>query len=132
MLDPTDAQLSALACDPDQATVVMLNLMRFHTRSRDGDGSGWDAYLRYSQGVMPLIKARGGTVIWAGKSTGVAIGGFDEDVDYVALVEYPSRRAFVEMMRSAEYAAINHHRLNGCARHVILAVSPTYARRASA
>jgi len=132
MLDPTDAQLSALACDPDQATVVMLNLMRFHTRSRDGDGSGWDAYLRYSQGVMPLIKARGGTVIWAGKSTGVAIGGFDEDVDYVALVEYPSRRAFVEMMRSVEYAAINHHRLNGCARHVILVVSPTYARRASA
>lgn len=28
------------------APVVMLNLMRFHARSRDGDGSGWDAYLR--------------------------------------------------------------------------------------
>jgi len=26
--------------------VVMVNLMRFRERSLDGDGSGWDAYLR--------------------------------------------------------------------------------------
>ncbi|MGY3456302.1 hypothetical protein ACVWW5_001752 [Bradyrhizobium sp. LM3.4] len=40
------------------APVVMLNLMRFHERSRDGDGSGWDAYLRYSAVTVPMIKAR--------------------------------------------------------------------------
>jgi hypothetical protein len=33
--------------DP-KAPVVMVNLMRFRERSLDGDGSGWDAYLRYS------------------------------------------------------------------------------------
>ena len=37
--------LKALELD---VPVVMLNLMRFHERSLDGDGSGWDAYLRYS------------------------------------------------------------------------------------
>ena len=31
-----------------QGPIVMVNLMRFHARSLDGDGSGWDAYLRYS------------------------------------------------------------------------------------
>ena len=31
-----------------EAPVVMVNLMRFRARSLDGDGSGWDAYLRYS------------------------------------------------------------------------------------
>ena len=31
-----------------QGPVVMVNLMRFRARSLDGDGSGWDAYLRYS------------------------------------------------------------------------------------
>ena len=31
-----------------QGPIVMMNLMRFHERSLDGDGSGWDAYLRYS------------------------------------------------------------------------------------
>jgi hypothetical protein len=29
-----------------RAPVVMMNLMRFRERSLDGDGSGWDAYLR--------------------------------------------------------------------------------------
>jgi uncharacterized protein (DUF1330 family) len=130
-LDPTAAQLAALAADAETGPVVMLNLMRFRQRSADGDGSGWDAYLRYSRGVMPLIKARGGTIVWAGNATGVAIGAAADGVDYVALVQYPSRRDFVEMMRSADYAAVNRHRLNGCARHVILAVSPTYAKLAA-
>jgi hypothetical protein len=31
-----------------QGPIVMVNRMWFHDRSRDGDGSGWDAYLRYS------------------------------------------------------------------------------------
>ena len=39
------------------APVVMLNLMRFHDRSRDGDGSGWDAYLRYSAITVPNMNA---------------------------------------------------------------------------
>ena len=44
-----------------QGPIVMVNLMRFFERSRDGDGSGWDAYLRYSALTVPMIKARGGT-----------------------------------------------------------------------
>jgi hypothetical protein len=46
-----------------QGPVVMVNLMRFRERSLDGDGSGWDAYLRYSALTVPMIKARGGTVV---------------------------------------------------------------------
>ena len=38
-----------------QEPVVMVNLMRFHDRSLDGDGSGWDAYLRYSALTLSLI-----------------------------------------------------------------------------
>jgi hypothetical protein len=49
-----------------QGPVVMVNLMRFYQRSRDGDGSGWDAYLRYSALTVPMIKARGGTLLWTG------------------------------------------------------------------
>ena len=47
-----------------QGPVVMVNLMRFRERSLDGDGSGWDAYLRYSALTVPMIKARGGTLLW--------------------------------------------------------------------
>ena len=35
--------------------------MRFRARSLDGNGSGWDAYLRYSKLTIKLIKAEGGT-----------------------------------------------------------------------
>ncbi|MEC7915539.1 MAG: DUF1330 domain-containing protein, partial [Actinomycetota bacterium] len=35
--------------------VVMLNLMKFRDQSLDGDGSGWDAYQRYSRGVIGLL-----------------------------------------------------------------------------
>jgi hypothetical protein len=84
-----DAALSAL---PDDAPVVMLNLMRFRETSRDGNGSGWDAYLRYSKLTIGLIKAQGGTIIWTGDAEAVALGVPDAHRwDYVALVRYPSR-----------------------------------------
>ena len=54
--------------------VVMVNLMRFRERSLDGDGSGWDAYLRYSALTVPMIKARGGTLLWTGDAKAVALG----------------------------------------------------------
>lgn len=59
--------------DPD-APVVMLNLMKFQAKSLDGHGSGWDAYLRYSAPTVPLLKARGGTILWAGHVRAVALG----------------------------------------------------------
>lgn len=114
---------------PDEGPVVMVNLVRFKDRSADGDGSGWDAYLRYSNLTMPLIKARGGTVIWAGKGEGLAYG--DPGApgwDYVVLVRYPSRAAFLDMTTSPEYAAANVHRENGVEDHVIIASTQTYSK----
>ncbi|MFI5029997.1 MAG: hypothetical protein ACHQPH_04770 [Reyranellales bacterium] len=91
-----DTALNAL---PDDAPVVMLNLMRFRERSLDGNGSGWDAYLRYSQLTIKLIKVRGGTIIWTGDAEAVALGVPEAHRwDYVALVRYPSRAAFLDMM----------------------------------
>src|SRR3954463_10911715 len=89
----------------DQAApLVMLNLMRFRERSLDGDGSGWDAYLRYSALTVPMIKARGGTLLWTGNPLAVALGAEEgHRWDYAALVYYPSLAAFTDMMTSAEY-----------------------------
>ena len=86
---------------PDTGPVVMVNLVRFHARARDGDGSGWDAYLRYSRLFMPLLKACGGTILWSGKAEGLAYGALDgPGWDYVVLVQYPSRAAFLETVTS--------------------------------
>src|SRR3954468_7963545 len=115
--------------DPS-APVVMLNLMRFHARSRDGDGSGWDAYLRYSAITVPMIKARGGTLLWTGQAKAVALGTqAGNQWDYVALVYYPSVAAFIDMMTSPDYQTLSDpHRRNGCAEHVIIATSEAYSK----
>ena len=118
---------ATLAALPDDTPVTMLNLMRFRERSLDGKGSSWDAYLRYSAFTIRLIKARGGTIVWAGNAEAVALGEPDRHRwDYVALVRYPSRAAFLDMMKSPEYAPANVERENGCADHAIVAVRETY------
>ncbi len=107
----------------------MLNLMRFRERSLDGHGSGWDAYLRYSALAIKQIKARGGTIIWTGNAEAVALGAADRHRwDYAALVQYPSRAAFLDMMASPQYAAANAERENGCIEHLILAMRETYRK----
>ncbi len=105
-----------------QGPIVMVNLMRFHERSLDGDGSGWDAYLRYSALTVPMIKARGGTLLWTGDAKAVALGPQDGNQwDYLALVYYPDVAAFIDMMTSADYENLSDpHRRNGCAEHVII------------
>ncbi|EHR05449.1 DUF1330 domain-containing protein [Bradyrhizobium sp. WSM471] len=112
------------------APVVMLNLMRFHARSGDGDGSGWDAYLRYSAVTVPMIKARGGTLLWTGDAKAVALGPQQgNNWDFVALVHYPTVAAFVDMMTSEAYERdADPHRRNACAEHVIVATEQAYSK----
>ena len=113
-----------------QGPIVMVNLMRFRERSLDGDGSGWDAYLRYSALTVPMIKARGGTLLWTGEAKAVALGPqAGNQWDYVALVYYPSVAAFIDMMTSADYENLcDPHRRNGCAEHVIIATTEAYSK----
>lgn len=115
--------------DP-RVPVVMVNLMRFRERSLDGDGSGWDAYLRYSALTVPMIKARGGTLLWTGDAKAVALGEAEANRwDYLALVYYPDVAAFIDMMTSNDYETrCDPHRINGCADHVIIATREAYSK----
>jgi uncharacterized protein (DUF1330 family) len=113
-----------------QGPIVMVNLMRFYDRSLDDDGSGWDAYLRYSALTVPMIKARGGTLLWTGDAQTVALGRQDGNAwDYLALVYYPSVAAFIDMMTSDDYETrCDPHRRNGCAEHVIICTKEAYSK----
>lgn len=125
---PTEDQLRMLREHPDDVPVVMLNLMKFKEHSDDGDGSGWDAYLRYSKAASPLIKEQGGRIIWTANIEQIALGGMEGEWDMAALVEYPNRAAFLNMFASDAYKAASVHRLNALERHVILAGKEMYRR----
>ena len=117
------------AMKPDEP-VVMANLMKFRARSLDGDGSGWDAYLRYSALTVPMIKARGGTLLWTGDARAVALGvEQDNQWDYLALVYYPTVSDFIDMMTSGDYETkCDPHRTSGCEKHVIIATKEAYSK----
>jgi uncharacterized protein (DUF1330 family) len=121
--------IDELAKPPDEGPVEMLNLMRFRAKALSGKGTGEEAYLRYSALAIKQIKAQGGTIIWTGEPETVALGLAEQNAwDYVALVQYPSRAAFIAMMTSPEYAPANAERLDGCAKHTIIAVRETYRK----
>jgi uncharacterized protein (DUF1330 family) len=117
---PREINAGLIAALPDSGPVVMVNMLRLRDRA---------AYKRYSELTMPLIKARGGTVIWAGDGEAVAYGDATADRwDYVVLVRYPSRAAFLDMVESPEYAAANVHREQAVEKHAILASRETYSK----
>lgn len=127
---PKELNSELLRSLPDAGSVVMVNLVKFKLHSDDGNGSGQDAYERYSRAVVPpLLHGVGGMVLWSGRAEGAAFG--DPDAiywDHVVLVWYPSRRAFLDMVTSREYAEANVHRENGVAGHIILATTETYSK----
>jgi uncharacterized protein (DUF1330 family) len=129
-----DLRLDVLRELKDDAPVAMLNLVRLRPESADGNGSGWAAYLRYSALVTPMIKARGGTILWAGDAETVVVGDPSGNVwDFAVLVQYPSRAAFIDMMTSPDYEMLaNPHRTNGVADHVIIATRETYSKLGAA
>jgi len=121
----SDFELEALRSHPDAGPVVMLNLLKFRPRSRDGNGTGMEAYTRYANVAQRLVEARGGRVVWVGFVDHPALhqGGGDVEWDAAQLVQYPSRAAFVDMVTAPEYLAANEHRKNGVEKHVILATT---------
>ena len=59
---------------------------------------------------IQLIEKHGGRAVWLGQVSATLIAPEGEDWDTAALIEYPSREAFVAMATSVEYQAVEHHR----------------------
>ena len=115
-LYPTQAQIEALLADPSDAPVVMLNLLRFKP---DGEA----AYRRYATAMRKIVEGRGGRFVWSGRVTAQVVGGGGEGFEVVGLVEYPSRKVFVEIATSREVAEIGAHRTEGLEGQWLLATA---------
>ena len=114
-----------LASAPDEGPVVMLNLLKFKAKASDGDATGASEYGKYSDTVIQMVEARGGKVLLMGRADQVLIGeAAANDWDSVALVQYPSRKAFIEMVSAPEYEQAHEHRESGLERTVLIACTP--------
>ena len=93
-----------LAEDPG-GPVVMLNLLRFVP-----DG-GQQTYMRYAEGFAPLTPRYGLEVVYIGAAGSPLVADDAESAwDMIALIRYPSRQAFVDMVGDPDYLAIEHLR----------------------
>jgi uncharacterized protein (DUF1330 family) len=122
-ITPNRDQFAALAsaAEADDAPVTMLNLLKFKEVATDG-GSGVASYNRYGDSVVRMVEERGGRVLWSGRVDQVLIG--DEAAhgwDAIALVQYPSRKAFLDMVSDERYLKSHEHREGGLAETVLLA-----------
>ena len=117
-LYPTKEQIQALLADPAEGPVVMVNLLRFKP-------GGEAAYQRYAAAMRKLVEGRGGRFVWTGRVTAQVVGSGGEGFEVVGLVEYPSRKAFVEIATSPEVAAIGVHRTEGLEGQWLLATTAT-------
>ena len=138
-ITPTREQFTEFAHGTREGEVVMINLLHF-ARPDEGEGegagagaaagaskatSGAGAYREYSDQVVKMVESRGGKVIWTGRPENVLIGDSEaDDWDLVALVSYPSRAAFIDMVTSPKYEEAHEHRARGLDRTVLLACEP--------
>jgi uncharacterized protein (DUF1330 family) len=135
-ITPTREQFSEFAHGARDGEIVMINLLHFARAGADTEApagatvtpsspAGAGAYRAYSDQVVKMVEARGGRVIWTGRPEHVLIGDTDRDAwDLVALVSYPSRAAFIDMVTSPSYEEAHSHRERGLDRTVLLACEP--------
>ncbi len=92
----------------EEGPVVMLNLLAMKPEG------GTERYTEYADAVAPLLADVGGRVLFAGRASRAVIGATGWDL--VALVEYPTRGAFLAMISTPAYAEIAHLRSEAITR----------------
>ena len=124
-LYPTPEQLRAVLSGPPDQPVIMINLLRFKPKADAPNDtvSGEDAYRRYAEKMIAFVESKGGRVIWSGRVDSQLIGEGGDVFHMVGLVEYPSRKAFVEIATDPYVQEIGVHRASGLEGQWLLAAT---------
>lgn len=97
MITLIETELQRFATVDDGEPIVMLNLLRFKP-----DG-GRERYGDYIAVVRPLLARYGAELVYVGDGLPALSAEDGQAWDMVALVRYPSRRAFADMVADPDY-----------------------------
>lgn len=128
---PTPAQLEKLMSLPPDSPVAALNLFHFNAQAQYQPGdpefgstaagvSGREAYASYSAAAGPFVVACGGRLVFSTPVDQVMIGPEQPAWDLAAIMYFPTRRAFVDMLSNAEFQLASRHRKAALANHAML------------
>jgi uncharacterized protein (DUF1330 family) len=123
---PTAERIKSLSGEKAaDGPIAMVNLLKFRAKAVYKDGrpdeiSGREAYMRYATEMRKIVEGAGGRFVFAGSIDALVIGEVEELWDVAAIVEYPSRAAFQQLVMSPEVQAIGVHREAGLAGQLLI------------
>lgn len=125
---PSEAQLAQLLSLPPEAPVAALNLFQFNAQALyapgdpeygtpEADVTGQEAYARYGAVAGKTISDLGGRVVFSTAVDQVMIGPSDPAWDLVAIMYFPTRKSFMEMLADPSFQDASRHRKAAFAAH---------------
>ena len=119
-LYPSDEQMQGFFEGDVDTPISMVNLLKFKKHAEYEDGrntqlSGAEAYAIYAEEIKVHLKKVGAILIFSGIVSRLMLGEADTMWDSIAIVEYPSRKAMLEMITNPEYLESAKHRTAGLA-----------------
>jgi uncharacterized protein (DUF1330 family) len=132
----TEHQLAQLGKSDLDAPVAALNLFWFneHAQYQPGDPeygtdsakvTGQQAFAAYGAVAEAFIADGGGRVVFSTPVDQVMIGPEALNCDVVAIMFFPTRRAFLEMTNNPDFQAASRHRKAALANHHMLHLDGT-------
>ena len=117
---PNEEQMADFLEGDTETPIKMVNLLKFKDKADYKDGrqtslSGKEAYQIYVDEVQGHLEKVGGQSIFFGEVERLMLGEVEELWDWVAIAEYPSRKAMLEMVMDSEYQKSEEHRSAGLA-----------------
>ena len=117
---PNEEQLAGFLEGDTETPIKMVNLLKFKDKAEYEDGretnlSGKEAYKIYADEVLGHLERVGGKSIFFGEVQRLMLGEVEELWDWVAIAEYPSRKAMLEMIMNSKYQKSEEHRSAGLA-----------------
>ncbi|MGA0151801.1 MAG: DUF1330 domain-containing protein [Luminiphilus sp.] len=131
MAEPTEHQIQTLMSLPAYAPLGVLNLFQFRGTARyapedpefgtlEAEVSGATAFERYGEVAGTFIARCGGRVVFSTAVAQVMIGDEQIEWDIAALMFFPRRADFSNMLADPEFAAVSRHRKAALANHYML------------
>lgn len=116
-VDPTRDDVRRLMAEDSGGPVVMLNLLKYKP-------GGEDSYRAYGRAVQDYLPKIGAEVLYAGTCSTPLVAPEGWDWDALLVVRYPSREAFMSMVRDPEYQQVTHLRTEALTEAVLQATVP--------
>ena len=119
-LRPNAKQMAGFLLGDTKTTIHMVNLLKFKGKAEYEDGrqtdlTGQEAYQIYAKEVQGHLQKVGGKLIFSGQVSRLMLGEVEELWDWIAIAEYPSRKAMRSMIMDKDYRKSEEHRSAGLA-----------------